>query len=277
MPDDAIDIAGRSCRIAGDPADHYFMTAADNAASLRRLGIIAAAVAPIDGTILDVGANIGLSALTLAAQVPRGRVFAFEASPRTAAYLRRNAEANAPGVIEAVASAVGAEDGVAAFHQHPSFSAGSHVLSAHHASAAGKERVEVPMTTLDTFARARGLIRVDLIKIDVEGFEADALAGAAETIARFRPVILAEMNSFTLIAMRNQNPRAFIEGILAAYAHVSWMDAEGDLHPITLEGLYDFMHTHLVAHALVSDLVFCDDDAWVSRYRALVRWRHLAP
>jgi hypothetical protein len=48
--------------------------------------------------------------------------------------------------------------------------------------------VSVRKLTLDEF----GLPRVDLIKIDVEGMELEALDGAAKTIERSRPIMLIE-------------------------------------------------------------------------------------
>jgi len=47
--------------------------------------------------------------------------------------------------------------------------------------------VQVPLTTIDKVVAELGLPRVDFIKMDVEGAEANALTGARETIQRFKP------------------------------------------------------------------------------------------
>ena len=52
--------------------------------------------------------------------------------------------------------------------------------------------------SLDSFIEERGLPRVDLIKIDVEGYELHVLQGARETLARLRPVMFIEVSNFNL-------------------------------------------------------------------------------
>jgi len=51
----------------------------------------------------------------------------------------------------------------------------------------GGAKVQVPLTTIDKLVQELGLKRVDFIKMDIEGSEREALAGAAETIRRFHP------------------------------------------------------------------------------------------
>jgi FkbM family methyltransferase len=56
----------------------------------------------------------------------------------------------------------------------------------------------VPLTTLDHIASTRGLDRLDLIKVDIEGAEAQFLKGGRETIERFRPTIMIVLNTAAL-------------------------------------------------------------------------------
>ncbi|HEX4047180.1 MAG TPA: FkbM family methyltransferase, partial [Elusimicrobiota bacterium] len=55
--------------------------------------------------------------------------------------------------------------------------------------------VTVPLRTVDSLVRERGLERVDFLKIDIEGAVPAALRGAAETMRRFRPLIALERDS----------------------------------------------------------------------------------
>ena len=52
----------------------------------------------------------------------------------------------------------------------------------------------VPATTLDAFVAEHGITKIDAMKIDVEGAEVRLLAGGRDTLTRFRPMILSELN-----------------------------------------------------------------------------------
>jgi hypothetical protein len=56
----------------------------------------------------------------------------------------------------------------------------------------------VPTDTIDCVAARVGLARLDLVKLDIEGSEVDALVGARTAISRFHPVILVEAEEVRL-------------------------------------------------------------------------------
>jgi hypothetical protein len=51
----------------------------------------------------------------------------------------------------------------------------------------------VPLETIDALVSRCGLQRLDVVKLDIEGSEVDALEGALTAIARFRPLVLLEV------------------------------------------------------------------------------------
>jgi hypothetical protein len=72
-------------------------------------------------------------------------------------------------------------------------SGNGHVVEAGPAEHGGTIRVET--RRMDAIVSAAGVERLDLIKIDVEGFEWPVLRGGESTIAKFRPHIVFEYNT----------------------------------------------------------------------------------
>ena len=125
---------------------------------------------------VDVGANVGAYSLRAASQGMS--VHAFEPNPGNVRILRRNSEINGL-TIDLHECALGSSEGTA------NLSAGG---AASKISAEGE--LTVPVRTLDSFH----LPRVDLLKIDVEGYELEVLRGAVETLERSHPAIMIEMH-----------------------------------------------------------------------------------
>jgi FkbM family methyltransferase len=135
----------------------------------------------------NVGANIGVYVLQLARHVGMsGRVVAFEPNPAARAVLARNVARNAlQARVEVVASAVGAASGTVDFYTAGADGMGR--AGRPNPRLPATSRIDVPVTTLDAFAAARGR-RADLIVMDIEGWEIAALEGARSLLGR-TPVI----------------------------------------------------------------------------------------
>ena len=153
--------------------------------------------APPDPVVLDIGANIGIISLALArAAGPGGLVHAFEAQRVIFHMLAGNMALNSMENVHCHFMAVGAKAGSARiprldYHQRATF--GSLELNREQQSDLGQqaregEFDEVRMDSID----AMNLPRVDMIKVDVEGMEADVLAGAERTIRSHRPLMYVE-------------------------------------------------------------------------------------
>lgn len=131
--------------------------------------------------VWDVGANVGFFTL-LAAKVvgPTGRVVAIEPLPRNLQLLRRHLELNGIGQVAVFAQAVADAPGTALFDAGASPSTG-------HLDAARGFAVEV--TTIDALVESKAAPAPQVIKMDIEGAESRALAGARNTLARHRPLV----------------------------------------------------------------------------------------
>lgn len=163
---------------------------------------------PRHGTIVDIGANIGVVSLDWASRLPHVRIHAFEPHPGTFAMLAENITAN--HLLERVIchqQAVGREAGTLTFR-----TAGLSVLTTAHKNLADNATGEFTASTvsLDQIVeRCAQDGAVGLVKIDAEGAEAEILEGA-------RPETLKEIRQFVIEYHDSMCPNALVrcEGVL---------------------------------------------------------------
>ncbi len=133
---------------------------------------------------LDVGANVGLYTLVAARIVGRaGCVHAFEPCSATFERLRENVDLNRLGNVACHRAALSHENASAELTLATGgFDAWNSLGRPYMGEAGGCETVKT--VTLDSFAQEHGLNgRITAIKIDVEGWENQVLAGAGELLA----------------------------------------------------------------------------------------------
>lgn len=134
--------------------------------------------------VLDCGASDGdFTREALAAGA--GKVVSIEISPASVECIRRNLAPDvAAGRVVVYPKGVwDRNDRLTLYVDDTNFAANTVALRPGTARAA----VEVPLTTVDQIVSELRLPRVDFIKMDVEGAEVRAIAGARATIARFKP------------------------------------------------------------------------------------------
>lgn len=145
---------------------------------------------------LDIGSNLGLVSLRLAARVKLGgHVHAFDPQPRMQQYFRRTLDLNPD--LPITFHPIGLGDRTAKLRLAiPEDNAGAASLRESVAEWPGMELVDVPVRALDDYASEVGIRHVNFIKMDVEGYEAHVLLGARQLLEKARPrVILLEENS----------------------------------------------------------------------------------
>ena len=235
--------------ISGDPADPYFSAIQAHAGHNDLLHAFTRHHLAADAICLDVGANIGLTALMLSSACPKGHVYAVEAGQINYGYLQANVELNGlQAHVTPIACAVGAQSG--ALHV-AEFGASSYVISDPAAAVAG---TEAEMRTIDDIVSALALDRIGLIKLDVEGFEPAALAGAKETIERYSPWVFMEFNSWCLAFYHEFSTRAFATAIWGAFDVLS-VALDGSLSPAAGGDPVRFLHENAVMHGCVDDVL----------------------
>jgi FkbM family methyltransferase len=166
-------------------------------------------MAPQISFFLDVGANTGVLTMIASLVNPRLRSIALEPSPKIVRILKDNIRLNGlESRCNVHAEAVGDHCGTARFNipadssTMGSFEGGTH-------DEPGGNVIEVPMVTVDSVVPAG--VRVDLAKIDVEGFEHLVLQGMKRVLAESKPTIIIECLP--------GGPFASVEEILAGYGY----------------------------------------------------------
>jgi FkbM family methyltransferase len=149
------------------------------------------------GICYDVGGYRGYMAGVMAA-AGASKVVVFEPLPDNQQAIRRLTALNPTLRVELLCLAVGKEDGAAFLKTMPDRSMAKLTTSPFQPHAPALGAIEVPLRTIDTLVGERTIPPPDLIKIDVEGAECDVLAGAAETLRRWRPTVLLEAHSAML-------------------------------------------------------------------------------
>ena len=152
---------------------------------------------PKDAVVFDVGAHAGQYAKLLARLAPDGTVYAFEPGRYTRAVLMLSMALNRVLNVRVFPLALGAATGMLELRT-PIKKSGSFGFGLAHIGEDKKdtrpqavERIDV--VTLDAFCAFLNIQRLDFIKADIEGWELQMLKGAAEALARFRPVLWLEV------------------------------------------------------------------------------------
>jgi FkbM family methyltransferase len=136
----------------------------------------------------DIGANVGQHALFMAPHVES--VFAFEPSRWARDRFQTNVTLNGIDNVHIFPFALGDSDREGRLGSGFKGNSGSRSLT----WTLDQDAIEiVAIRHGDTFLRAEKLPRVDILKLDVEGYERRVLWGLRETLERDRPIILMEL------------------------------------------------------------------------------------
>lgn len=198
--------------------------------------------------VIDVGSNIGITAVIAGLLVSSGSVLALEPVKETFEYLERNIERSKSSNVKCLNLAVSSMSGRVRLVSEPgyrfaAFVGYEDVMDRY----SGYSEEEVAAITLDRLVEDEGLSRVDFIKIDVEGFELEVLRGSAQVLERFQPAVFLEANHYCLNVFRRISMVDFIEEILSIFPIVQAVDASLETLDLTLpSNLPSFFHANVV-------------------------------
>jgi FkbM family methyltransferase len=204
---------------------------------------------PKGGTLIDIGANIGLVSLGVARHA--GRIYAIEPSEETYQTLRTNVLPYSH--ITAHNLLIGQDNVCKTFLFNSADPTGSTSVSRDADFSAHPYLVPSTYVTVSLDSFAANIEHVDFIKIDTEGAEIEILKSARQTILRHQPAALIEFNAHTLMNFGNINPPEALAYIMATWPHVYRVANDASIVPIG--DSYTFMYEHVLKRGCVDDLI----------------------
>ena len=128
--------------------------------------------------VVDAGANVGLATLWFLGTYPGSRVVCFEPAPENVRLLRANVEPT--GRASVVPAAVGRTSGFITLHlaEHDAMHSTVSAPETHPGQS-----LQVPLVALRDYLSEHAIERIDILKLDVEGAELEALEGLGDRIA----------------------------------------------------------------------------------------------
>lgn len=210
----------------------------------------------------DVGANIGATVVPVAKRLRDGLVYGFEPS-RAYQYLEENVKNNSLNNVKLFNIALGEKEGEVSFKTRDCLAHSHRLSSENYRTEVNIDKVKI--TRLDDIVKKENLNKIDLVKIDVEGYERNVLEGCDYLIEKFNPIFYLEFNSWCLVAFLNESPRKFLKFLSDKFTNVYCARN----HTLTLldteAKLMDFLHSNLVYNGGLDNLVCLNGDIELRR------------
>ena len=258
-----VDIGGKNYTIT---SDDIYLEGIKNGFEPQMVDLFRS-VASDSEVILDVGANIGCTAL-LFGELSKV-VYAFEPSPTTFALLEKNISRSGLKNVFSLNMGLGAEPGESTLTFAPSNRSGGFVSNKIQASA-GHIVEKIVIRQMDEVLKSLSVSWVDFIKIDVEGFEGHVLRGAKQTLAAYKPVVVLELNHRALNVFQRISIPDFFDLLRSIFPILLAVDGLRYLNLHDESESYIVMHQQIL-HRRFPDILAAFDESRLNRFRSLYR------
>jgi FkbM family methyltransferase len=187
-------------------------------------------------TLFDVGASQGFYTLLFASLAGAERVHAFEPEEGNFRRLRTNLELNGFEAVHASRLAAVREPGEVALNVFPPELYGWHTLGTPSLEVDGRRaepesRQRVRGVALDAYCAEHGIERIDLMKLDVEGAELDALTGAEQLLRERRIRCLLFEVSEAMVEGMGHEPAEIFDLLRGVGLTIHELTGDGSLRP----------------------------------------------
>ncbi len=158
--------------------------------------------------VIDIGCNIGYVVMNMASRIgPKGKAYGFEPNPVTFEKLMGNLKLNNFPNINVNQAALGNVEGLVEPVNIVENNLGRSTVKV---VSNSDHNLTSPIFTLDSFCERIGLSQLNIVKIDVEGYEQNVLLGGLKTIEKFRPVLFIEI-SYENLQQQDSTPAGIIK------------------------------------------------------------------
>lgn len=190
-----------------------------------------------NAVVLDIGANYGYFGLLAAqrTQPKESKVVLFEANPSLIPYIKKSLGVNWLNQQSTVeCCAVGAKSGTAKLTILKDYVGSASLHTAKHIDeymhdkmyVEAEQSIKVDVVSIDEYCSKHNIASVDLIKMDIEGFEEEAYKGMKKTVAASKNITM-----FIEFTKQSYNdPEGFYKELLNDFGNVYVIDAQGKLH-----------------------------------------------
>jgi FkbM family methyltransferase len=174
----------------------------------------------VKGNVLDMGANIGYFSLLLSKYSPSSVIYAIEPGEKNSEYLEANIVncklSNVTSIKVAISNYIGHQE----FMEDSAWGTLVQNELTENKSLDQDSTELVRVATTDDLVATLGLTNLELIKIDIEGFEFQAFEGMQMTIEKFNPKIIFEYNSYCIVAYGKRNPIEFLNFVEKKFRNI---------------------------------------------------------
>lgn len=210
---------------------------------------LAGKLIPLNGVVIDAGANFGYHSLWFSRFCTKGNVYAFEPSPPLWVQLVAHLKLNPAATIQPQHRALDATNGEQKFFvaKQDNTGMGGFVDTG---NASGTV-VQVPCIRMDDFISEKGITSIDLVKIDVEGAEIRVLKGMRHILQAIRPIVMVECSSATL-AYHGEKLSTLYE-VMNSYGYLPFEAVDG-LTLRKIQGVKDLSLAFFIPEERVSEI-----------------------
>jgi len=147
---------------------------------------------------IDIGSNIGYYAILESSKIgDNGLVWSIEPSPQNFKTLSKNIILNQRKNIKCYNIAIGEKNGKIDFLISEK-SNWSKIKNESDHIEKGDKIIQVDIMTLDSFSEKNEIKKVDLLRMDVEGYERNIIEGSMNFLEKFKPILMIEVHKMII-------------------------------------------------------------------------------